>query len=167
MRAGQRQAARRLRLVRELAQHQRWATQCSVAEASDGAPEPHRHRAIVDRFDHRELVLEVSRADLRGEHHCFADTQLGDRVRGADRVQQRTAGVYGVGNRDEVLVEIARRDLLEQLPLRRHQLPVIEGGPQQRLVVFQSSDVWIIPAGADGRPALAPAVILGRPRHAD
>lgn len=158
---------RRLRLVRELAQRQWWATQCSVAEPSDGSPQPYRHRAIVERFDHRELVLEVPRADLGGEHHCVAHTQLGDRVRGEDRVQELTARMDGVGNRNKVLVELACHDLLEQLPLRQHQLAVIARGPQQRLVVFQSSDVWIILPSADIKLALTPAVILGGPHHAD
>lgn len=94
-------------------------------------------------------MLEIARADVGGEHDRVTDTELGERVCGADRVQEIQACLNGVADRNELLVKLARGDLFKQLPLRRHQLPVCARRPQQRLVMFQSSDVRIIPASAD------------------
>jgi hypothetical protein len=97
-------------------------------------------------------VLEVAWADLGGERHLVADREFGERVR-ADCVQELEACVDGVGDPDELVVDFAGCDLLEQLPFRRHQLPVFGRRPQQWLIMRQSADVGMIPAGADGRPA--------------
>lgn len=70
---------------------------------------------IVELLDHRQFVLEIARPDGAAEHHGIADAQLGDGARTADGVQQLTACVDGVGDRDEMLVELAGGDLLEQL----------------------------------------------------
>jgi len=45
----------------------------------------------------------------------------------ADRtgVQQLSPRMDGIGDRDQMFVEFAGRDLLEQLPVRRLQLPVL------------------------------------------
>lgn len=64
------------------------------------------------------FVLEIARPDPAGEHHSIADAQLGDRGRGTDGVQQLAASVDGVGDRDEMLVELSGSDLLEQLSAR-------------------------------------------------
>jgi len=66
---------------------------------------------IVELLDHRQFVLEIARPDGAAEHHGIADAQLGDGARGADGVQQLTA----CGDREEILVELAGSDLLEQL----------------------------------------------------
>jgi hypothetical protein len=80
----------------------------------------------------------------------------------------------GVGDRNELLVEFARSDLLKQLSLRRHQLPVRSRRPQQRLIMLESSDARIIPAGADSRRTNSrldlrtrrPYLLAARLRHA-
>lgn len=84
-----------------------------------------------------------------------------------DCVQQLEARLDGVGDRDELLVELARRDLLEQLPVRRHQLSVYARRPQQRLVMLESYDARIIPAGADSRPTSTFPLISESPTPAD
>jgi hypothetical protein len=73
---------------------------------------------IAELLDHREFVLEIARPDATGEHHSLTDAQPGDRARGADGMQQLAACVDGVGDRDEMLVELAGSDLLEQLAAR-------------------------------------------------
>jgi hypothetical protein len=83
-------------------------------------------------------------------------------------VQQLKAGLDGVRDRNELPIEFASRDLLEQLPLWRQELPVFAGRPQQRLIMFQSSDARIIPSCADGRSESTLArTCVGRARQAD
>ena len=93
-----------------------------------------------------------SAAGLGGEHHGVADGELGERVRGADRVQQLEACLDGVGNRDQLLVESPAA--ICSSDCRSGGINAgLRSRPQQWLVMFQGSDTGIIPAGADGRPA--------------
>lgn len=76
-------------------------------------------------------------------------------------MQQLEAGLDGVCDRNELLIEFASRYLLKQLTLRRHELAVFASRPQQRLIMLQSSDAKIIPSSADGWSGSTFARILG------
>jgi hypothetical protein len=82
----------------------------------------------VHHTDGRELSLggvyyrvempEVRyQADSVGEHHGVTHAQLGNRPGGTDRVKQLPARVVGVGDRDQMLIKLSRRDRVEQLTL--------------------------------------------------
>lgn len=114
-----------LGLCGQLAQRERRASQSAVSEASDLPAEPDGHPVIVELFDHGEFVFQVARADLAGEDHGVPDAELRDRGCGADGVQQLSACVYRVSDRDEMLVKFAGSDLVKQVPLRDFELPVV------------------------------------------
>jgi hypothetical protein len=65
---------------------------------------------VVNFGDLGEFTLEVPGPDSVGEHHGVTHAQLGDRLGGADRMKQLPAGVDGVGDRDEMLIKLSRRD---------------------------------------------------------
>jgi len=82
-------------------------------EASDGAVEADGGALVVEVDDRAALAVEVARADGVVDAHLIADAQFSKRVRRADGVKEVVAGVDGVGERGEVLVEIACCDRVE------------------------------------------------------
>ena len=136
----------------ELAQRERRAPKLAVAEAPHRPPQPDRDRSVVNLDDLGELVLEVPRPDPIREHHPVTHAQLGDRAGGADRVKQLSARVDGVGDRDQMLIQLSRRDRVEQLALRILRSPILRLGPQHRLraVVDLDAHTPIFAAVADG-----------------
>lgn len=60
-------------------------------------------------------MLEIPRADLPGEDHRVADTEFSDCVRGSDGMKQLATRMYRVGDRDQMLIELASSDLFKQL----------------------------------------------------
>ena len=84
------------------------APKLALAEAPDRPPEPDGDRVVVNRGDVGEFVLEVSRPDPVREHDRVTHAQLGDCLRGPDRVKQLPTRVHGVGNRDQMLIKLSR-----------------------------------------------------------
>lgn len=125
--------------MRNPAQRERRAAYRAVSESSDGSPRSDRHRAIVNRFDDSKLVLEIPRTVLAVNIAASPIESSASAFAERTRVQQLEAGFDGVGNRNELLIDLTGRDLLKQLPLLRHELPVMAGRPQQRMIMFQSS----------------------------
>jgi hypothetical protein len=136
----------------ELAQRERRAAKLAVAEASHRPAKPDSDRTVVNLDDFGEFVLEVSRPDPIREHHPVTDAPLGDCPDGADRVKQLPARVDGVGDRDEMLIELSRRYGVEQLTLGILQSAILRLGPQHRLgaVVDLDAHAPIFAAAADG-----------------
>jgi len=80
--------------------------------------------------DHGRLVLQVSRTDVVVEHHGVSDTKLRDRMSGTNRMQQLTTRTHRIGDRDEMLIEFAARDRVQQLALRQLDLSIVWIGPE-------------------------------------
>lgn len=74
---------------------------------------------IVEVDDYAVLALQVAGADVAVDPDGIADAQLGDCGRCSDGVQQSATRMDGVGDRDEVVVELAGGDLVEKQPLGR------------------------------------------------
>jgi hypothetical protein len=62
-------------------------------------------------------VLEIARPDQPVEHDRVTDAQIRQRSRRPDSAQQRLARADRVGDRHEMIIERACRDLVEELPL--------------------------------------------------
>ncbi len=135
-----------------LAQRERRAPKLAFVEAPHRSPEPDGDRAVVNLGDVGEFVLEVPRPDPIREHHRVTHAQLGDRSGGTERVKQLPARVDGVGDRDEMLIKLSRRDRVEQLTLGILQSAILRLGPQHRLlaVVDLDAHVRIFAVAADG-----------------
>ena len=112
----------------------------AFAEAPHRPREPDGDRAIINLSDLGEFVLEVATPDPVVEHHHVTHAQLGDRLRGTDRVKQLSARVDRVGDRDEMLIKFPRRNRVEQLPLGILQSAILSLGPQHRLCAVVDLD---------------------------
>jgi hypothetical protein len=69
---------------------------------------------VVEVDDGTAKTMEIARADGAFDAHLVADTEFGESSRRADSVQEMVAGVDGVGNSREVLVELAACDRVKQ-----------------------------------------------------
>ena len=136
----------------ELAQRERRAPKLAVAEAPHRPPQPDGDHAVVNLGDLGEFVLEVPRPDPIRKHHPVTHAQLGDRPGGADRVKQLATRLDGVGDRDQMFIELSRRDRVEQLTLGILQSAILRLGPQhrRRAVLDLDAHAPIFAAAADG-----------------
>jgi hypothetical protein len=83
-------------------------------ETSDGAVQADSGPSVVEVDDGTAKTMEIARADGAADAHVVADTEFGQGGRRADSVQEMVAGVDGVGDSREVLVELAACDRVEQ-----------------------------------------------------
>jgi hypothetical protein len=98
----------------ELLEGERRAADLAGVEAAYGAVQADGGPFVVELDDGSVETLEVAGADGAVDAHLVADAQLGQRGRGADGMQEMVAGVDGVGESGEVLVELAVCDRVEQ-----------------------------------------------------
>ena len=103
----------------ELVEREWWTAKLAAAESSDRAQKADRDAVIVEVDDYAVLALQVAGADVAVDPDGIADAQFGDCGRCSDGVQQSTTRMDGVGDRDEVVVELAGGDLVEKQPLGR------------------------------------------------
>ena len=96
-------------------------------------------------------MLEVPRPDFVREYHRVTHAQFGDRPRGTDRVKHLPAGMNGVGDRGQMLIELSRCDHIEQLTLGILQTAILRLRPQhrRRAVVDLDAHAPIFAAPAD------------------
>ncbi|MGN6171096.1 MAG: hypothetical protein ACTHQQ_23435 [Solirubrobacteraceae bacterium] len=92
--------------ARELAERERRAPQLAIAEPANGAREPQGDPTLIELSDHRELVREVARSHIPSQNDRVSDAQLRDGRGRADRVQQLTTRLNGVGDRDQMLIKL-------------------------------------------------------------
>ena len=83
-------------------------------ETSDGAVQADSGPSVVEVDDGTAKTMEIARADGAADAHVVADTEFGESGGRADSVQEMVAGVDGVGNSREVLVELAACDRVKQ-----------------------------------------------------
>ncbi len=83
-------------------------------ETSDGAVQAYSGPSVVEVDNGTAKTVEIARADGAADAHVVADTEFGESGRRADGVQEMVAGVDGVGNSREVLVELAACDRVKQ-----------------------------------------------------
>ncbi len=74
---------------------------------------------IVEVDDYAVLALEVAGAHVAVDPDGIADAQFGDCGRCLHGVQQSATRMDGIGDRDEVVVELTGGDLVEKQPLGR------------------------------------------------
>lgn len=83
------------------------AADLAGVEASDEAVQADGGSLVVDLDDRAMEAVEVAGADRVVDPHVLADAEFGEDGRGADGVQEVVASVDGVGERGEVLIELA------------------------------------------------------------
>jgi hypothetical protein len=84
----------------EFVERERWAAELAAAEAPDRTQQADCDGAVVEVDDHAVFAVQVAGSDVAVDPDRIADTELGDRIRGAHGVQQRAARVDGVRQRD-------------------------------------------------------------------
>lgn len=100
-----------------------------------------RSRRTVTAWSSRSTItavfaVQVAARTLTVDPDGIADTELGDRIRGANGVQQRAACLDGVRERDDVLVEFAGGDRVKQQSLGSTRGLVADLGPEGCLRLF-------------------------------
>jgi hypothetical protein len=103
----------------ELVEREWWTAKLAAAESSDRTQKADRDAVIVEVDDYAVLALEVAGADIAVDPDGISDAQFGDCGRCSDGVEQSATRVDGVGDRDEVVVELAGCDLVEKQPFGR------------------------------------------------
>lgn len=98
----------------ELLEGERRAADLACVEAAYGAVQADGGPLVIELDDGAVETLEVAGADGVVDAHLVADAQLGQRGRGVDGMQEMVAGVDRVGERGEVLVELAVCDRVKQ-----------------------------------------------------
>ena len=97
----------------KLMQSEGRASDDSVMEATDRAPEPDDDRAVIYLYDRRCLVREVTRPDLVVDHDVIPDAQL-RKCRGCgDSSKQLPPRLHCVCDGHQVGIEIASSDRVQ------------------------------------------------------